>query len=326
MGLPADILVRAWYQSSAWLWVLRPVEAAFRAVAAIRRGLFHRGWLKQYRAPVPVVVVGNITVGGTGKTPVVIALVESLLQRGISVGVVSRGYGGAAGASPHWVDSHSTPRHCGDEPLLIHRRTGCPCVVASSRAHAVHTLLARSPVEIIISDDGLQHYALARDMEIAVLDQQRGTGNGFCLPAGPLREPLERLQSVDYVLYRHGSNAQDAVQYIPVAMVNLSSGERRPPNPEAFGIDVHAVAGLGQPGQFLAGLRRVGFRPQVRSFPDHHRYAAADFAGLSDKPIIMTEKDAVKCAGLAGDQAWYLEIRAQLPQVVLSAVVALARP
>ncbi|MDH4040570.1 MAG: tetraacyldisaccharide 4'-kinase [Gammaproteobacteria bacterium] len=320
-----DVLENAWYRGAAWLWLLRPLEAVFRTFAAARRGLYHSRLLPVFRPPVPVVVVGNITVGGTGKTPVVIALVESLQQRGIKVGVVSRGYGARAPGSPLWVHAHSDAGRCGDEPLLIQRRTGCPCVVASRRAQAVHTLLARCAVDIIISDDGLQHYALARDLEIAVFDAQRGTGNGFCLPAGPLREPVKRLREVGHVLYRGSADPRNGVRYAIDSLVNLETGEARPAAPAALGREVVAVAGIGQPLQFMETLVALGFEPEQHCFADHHRYTAADFAGLGDRPIIMTEKDAVKCAGLAGDNAWYLKINAVLPDAVTSAVVALAR-
>jgi tetraacyldisaccharide 4'-kinase len=295
-------------------------------VAAARRKLYRLGLLAVYRAPVPVVVVGNITVGGTGKTPVVIALVEYLQERGIRVGVVSRGYGSTSRAATHWIDSSSDAGSCGDEPLLIHRRTGCPCVVASSRAEAVRALLAGASVDIIISDDGLQHYALARDMEIALLDEKRRIGNGFCLPAGPLREPLKRLQSADHVLYRGNPDPHTGVLYDAQCLVNLRSGAQLPVTPAALGGAVFAVAGIGQPGQFFESLQGYGFEVQPVVFPDHHRYSAGDLDQLVGRPIIMTEKDAVKCSGLAGNDAWYMKISAQLPQSVTNAVAALARP
>jgi len=319
-----DFLVSAWYRGSRWLWLLRPLELLFRAVTGLRRYLYQCGLLAVYSAPVPVVVVGNISVGGTGKTPVVIALVQNLQQRGIRVGVVSRGYGASGVAFPCHVAAGSTAVQCGDEPLLIARRTGCPCVVAPKRAQAVRALLAAAPVDVIISDDGLQHYALARDLEIALIDERRGTGNGYCLPAGPLREPVERLQAVDFVLCRGGADPATAVHYIPDCLVNLDSGEQRPPHPAALARNVHAIAGLGQPEQFFASLEALGFEPQAHAFADHHMYSSADFADLQGKPIIMTEKDAVKCSGLAGADAWYLKISAQLPQAVTTAVAALA--
>lgn len=319
-------LEQAWYGGAWWLWLLRPLELFFRLATAARRGLYRVGLLTVYRAPVPVIVVGNITVGGTGKTPVVIALVEYLQERGIRVGVVSRGYGGASTTAAQWVERDSDPGQCGDEALLIHRRTSCPCVVAASRADAVRGLLTKTGVDIIVSDDGLQHYGLARDMEIALLDAQRRTGNGFCLPAGPLRETPARLESTDYVLYRGSPDPLAGVQYIVEGLVNVRSGEQRPVTLAALGEAVYAVAGIGHPGQFFETLAGCGFQVQPLRFPDHHRYSPADFDGLNGKPIIMTEKDAVKCSGLAGDDAWYLKISARLPEAVTTAAAALARP
>jgi len=326
MGGGTDKLVAAWYRGAWWLWLLRPAEYLFRLLAALRRGLYGSGLLSTYRAPVPVVIVGNITVGGTGKTPVVIALVETLQARGIAVGVVSRGYGARGLAGSRLVDDHSTAADCGDEALLIHRRTGCPCAVSPTRPQAVRALLAAAPVQLILSDDGLQHYALARDMEIAVLDAARGTGNGFCLPAGPLREPLSRLQRVDRVLYRGSDDPDSGVRYRAVALINVASGEQRPAAPDGAWEGVHAVAGIGQPEQFFATLAELGFRVQPHTFRDHHDYSAADFNPMADKPIIMTEKDAVKCRTLAGTNAWYLKIEAQLPPALTESVAALAQP
>jgi tetraacyldisaccharide 4'-kinase len=319
-GLPG-----AWYRGAWWLWLLRPLEWLFRAVAALRRLLYRRGVLAVYRPPKPVVVVGNITVGGTGKTPIVIALVEALQGAGLRPGVVSRGYGASAGQFPHTLTRQSTAQQCGDEPLLIFRRTGCPCVVSPSRAEAVRTLLADFEIDVVISDDGLQHYALARDMEIAVLDAGAALGNGFCLPAGPLREPPGRLQSVDHLLYRNGDDPATGVTYQAEGLVNLRTGERLPLNPAALAPRVHAVAGIGQPGQFFDTLRGAGFEVAPHAFPDHHAYTAADFLPLAEAPVIMTEKDAVKCEGIAGDDAWYLRISARLPAALPEAVAALAR-
>jgi tetraacyldisaccharide 4'-kinase len=326
MGAGADTLVAAWYRGAWWLWLLRPVEYLFRSLAALRRWLYACGMLSVYRAPVPVVIVGNITVGGTGKTPVVIALVEALQARGIAVGVVSRGYGASRVTGSHLVNEHSAARDCGDEALLIHRRTGCPCAISPSRPQAVQALLAAAPVQLVLSDDGLQHYALGRDMEIAVLDAARGTGNGFCLPAGPLREPLSRLRRVDRVLHRGSDDSDSGFRYRAVALVNVASGEQRPAAPGKQGERVHAVAGIGQPDQFFATLEKLGFQVQPHAFGDHHDFSALDFSALAGKPIIMTEKDAVKCRTLAGANAWYLKIEAQLPPPLIEEVAALARP
>jgi len=335
-------LLLAWNHGAWWLWLLRPLEWLFRCLTALRRQLYTSGLLSCYRADKPVVIVGNITVGGTGKTPVVIALVEALQAQGITAGVVSRGYGASGGAFPHTVvvsrgygasggafphtvSDTSTSVDCGDEPLLIYQRTHCPCVVAPSRPAAVRTLLESFAVDVVISDDGLQHYALARDMEIAVLDKRVGVGNGFCLPAGPLREPVSRLQSVDYVLYRGSDDPLNGVCYEPDCLVNLATGERRAVAADAIGKMIYALAGLGQPTQFFASLVRFGFDTEQRVFPDHYVYSATDLDDLSDKPIIMTEKDAVKCREFAGNNAWYLRINARLPRALPEAVAALVR-
>lgn len=328
MAAAEPALLRAWYRSAPWLWLLRPLELLFRSVSWLRRQAYRRGLLPVYRAPVPVVVVGNITVGGTGKTPVVIALVEALQARGLRPGVISRGYGAARGAIfPHRVAAHSSARDCGDEPLLIHQRTGAPCVVSPDRVAALRMLLADTTVDLVLSDDGLQHYALARDFEIALVDASRQLGNGFCLPAGPLREPRTRLKEVDYLLCRGSDDPLRGVSYEPRGLVRVAvEPGAAPPAVPAPGSAVHAVTGIGQPQQFFASLEAAGFSLSPRVLPDHHRFSAADFAGLDDKPIIMTEKDAVKCRGFATSQMWFLKISARLPAPLVDAVAALAHP
>lgn len=324
MPRETSLLAVAWYSKAPWLWLLRPLELIFRVLTGLRKRAYQGGLLKSWRAPVPVVIVGNITVGGTGKTPIVIALVEHLQALGLRPGVVSRGYGADANEFPHTVSSHSSAADCGDEPLLIYRRTGCPCVVAPDRTAAVRQLLESSPVDVILADDGLQHYRLERDLEIVVLDEARGIGNGFCLPAGPLREPPGRLEEADFVLHRGSDNEQHGVRYRHDSLVNVATGAQRPIAPDATMKVVSAVAGIGQPEQFFNTLLEVGYTVQEYAFPDHHHYTAEDFAKLPEQPVIMTEKDAVKCADLAGNNAWYLKISAELPPVVTDAVVSLA--
>jgi tetraacyldisaccharide 4'-kinase len=316
-------LEAAWYRNAWWLWLLRPFELLFRLLAGSRRLLYASGILKTYRAVKPVIVIGNITVGGTGKTPVVIALVEALQGRGLKPGVVSRGYGAAGGVFPHRVSTGSVASDCGDEPLLIFQRTGVPCVVDPDRSAAVRELLAQESVDIVISDDGLQHYALGRDLEVALLDKDRMVGNGFCLPAGPLREPVSRLESVDFVLYRNGVDADTAVAYEARAWVNLQRGDERPLDFFA-GQQVNAVAGIGQPAQFFATLHGLGIKAREQVFPDHHQYSATDFSPLPDGPILMTEKDAVKCRDLVSEEAWFLRINALLPPRLIDAAAHLA--
>ena len=316
-------LEAAWYRGAWWLWLLRPIELLFRLLAGTRRLLYVSGVLNTYRAEKPVIVIGNITVGGTGKTPVVIALVEALQGRGFKPGVVSRGYGAESGEFPRHVRADSTASDCGDEPLLIHQRTGAPCVVDPDRSAALQALLGQHSVDIVISDDGLQHYALGRDLEVALLDNDRRVGNGFCLPAGPLREPRSRLDTVDFVLYRNGADIETAVEYEALAWVNLASGEQR--NLESFaGQQVNAMAGIGQPAQFFASLQALGIEARERVFPDHHQFTAADFSSLPAGPILMTEKDAVKCRSLVGDDAWFLRISARLPSRLIDAAAQLA--
>lgn len=317
-------LAAAWYRGDLWLWVLRPLEVLFRTIAFLRRQSFRHGLLNIWLPPVPTIVIGNITVGGTGKTPIVIALVEALQASGIRVGVVSRGYGASDTQFPHVVTATSTAAQCGDEPLLIVRRTGAPCVVDPNRVGAAQTLLEHFDVDVLLSDDGLQHYALGRHMEIAVVDANRGLGNGFCLPAGPLREPASRLRTVDFVLQRGGTKVESAVTYQQGALVNLHSQEERELASLA-GERVYGVAGIGQPEQFFTSLKAAGLEVESHIFVDHHRYSAEDFMGLTDRPLLMTEKDAVKCAGLVGSNAWYLRISAKLPQKVIDSATQLCR-
>ncbi|MFT4518865.1 MAG: tetraacyldisaccharide 4'-kinase, partial [Halioglobus sp.] len=236
--------------------------------------------------------------------------------------------GATAKEFPHKVSEHSTVAECGDEALLIYQRTQCPCVVAPSRVAAIQALLAAEDVDLIISDDGLQHYALERDLEIVMYDARSGFGNGFCLPAGPLREPLSRLNQVDFVLGRGLDDSQTGVKYCVDALVNVAGDSLLEATPESIGSEVYAVAGIGRPQMFFESLLGLGFSLEEKTFADHHQYVAADFNRLTDqsnKPIIMTEKDAVKCRHLVGDNAWYLKISAVVPAEVISAVMALLK-
>lgn len=313
---------RLWYRRGplAWpLWPLWPLSLLFRWVARRRRFRFladvARGVL--WRPPVPVIVVGNISVGGTGKTPVTIALVEHLRRRGWRPGVVSRGYGGRPSTLPLQVDGSVDVAECGDEPLLINLRTGCPVVVDPDRPRALRQLLAATDCDVAISDDGLQHYRLFRDVELAVVDGLRGLGNGLCLPAGPLREPPERLREVDAVLLNGGSGtpplAARSFTLRPLQFVNLCSGETRRVDGFGAGARVHAVAGIGNPGRFFDTLRSLELALVEHPFADHHRYHRAELDFGDDLPVLMTEKDAVKCRAFADPGHWYLAVEAVLP-------------
>lgn len=320
----AAAIQRAWYEGAGWLWVLRPIEWLFRAAVSVRRALYRRQWLPVYRAPVPVVVVGNITVGGTGKTPAVIALVQALTDANITVGVVSRGYGASCSSFPHRVNAQDTAQTVGDEPLLIFRRCNVPVVIDPKRGNAARTLVEAGEVDLIISDDGLQHYALARDFEIALYDAEAEFGNGRCLPAGPLREPLTRLQSVDEVLLRSAEESPQTLSVLPDMLVNVETGEQRSLIDHGLGHQITAFAGIALPALFFSQLQSLGFKVQTVCFPDHHRYTRQDFADRGRQPVIMTEKDAVKCGGMGLANAWYLRVSAQLPTHVVERVSGLA--
>jgi len=335
-------LVNAWYRGAWWLWLLLPLEWLFRSVTAMRRLAFRTGLFSVYRAPVPVVVVGNTTVGGTGKTPVVIELCHALTAQGFRVGVVSRGYGASGGVFPHRVSDHSTFTDCGDEPLLVHRSTGCICVVDPDRAQAIRALLALdNRVDVILSDDGMQHYAMARDFEIALLDARRLVGNGLCLPAGPLREPISRLNRVDQILLRSDDSGEDVgslpktlfaskqrsaiVRYVLTDCWRLFDGAIHSLSPALMGPRVYAVAGIGQPDQFFTQLQAIGFVIEKRPFADHHPFRAEDFTAMDDLPILMTEKDAVKCVGLVGDNAYAVRLMAQIPDALISRLMTVLK-
>ena len=317
---------RAWYGdplAAWWLQLLRPLSWLYRSLAALRRCWLLHKLKKNPRAAsrAIVVVVGNITVGGTGKTPLLLALAQELTRRGYRVGIVSRGYGGKAPHYPLRVDAATLVAHCGDEPALLARRSRVPLVVDPRRARAVAALEAEC--DVILSDDGLQHYAMARDIEIIVLDGARGIGNGLCLPAGPLRETVARLSRADFVIC-NGSWRQQPLKpvqptpmyemhLVPGDCVNVRSGERIPVEKFFRKQLVHAVAGIGNPERFFNVLRNFGCQLMEHTFADHHRYVADDLHFGDTLPIIMTEKDAVKCQSFASPQSWYLEVTAQLP-------------
>lgn len=307
-------LVRAWYQGHPALGLLAPLEALYRRVARRKRQRFLAGQGSIHRAPVPVIVVGNLTVGGTGKTPMILWLIGHLRARGLRVGVVSRGYGATPPSLPWRVRATDTAAVAGDEPLLIVQRTGVALVTDPDRGRAVERLLAEERLDVILSDDGLQHYRLARDLELVMVDAARGFGNGRCLPAGPLREPLERLAEVDAVI--HNGAAVDPADGFgltlqPSALINLRSGEPRPLDFFPPGQRLHALAGIGNPGRFFATLEGLHWQPLPHAFADHATYSAAELAFTPALPLVMTEKDAVKCRSFAAADWWYLAVDAQ---------------
>jgi tetraacyldisaccharide 4'-kinase len=308
-----DRLLDAWYAGHPALGLLRPLESLYRRVVNGKRERFLAGEGKIYRAPVPVVVVGNITVGGTGKTPLILWLIDYCRDKGLRVGVVSRGYGARPPTLPWRVRADQDAAQAGDEPLLIVQRSGVALMIDPDRSRAVQALLAAEPLDLILSDDGLQHYRLARDLELVLIDATRGLGNRRCLPAGPLREPVERLSSVDAVLYNGAPDDRDdgyAFTLKPAALVNLRSGERRPVNHFPKGQQLHAVAGIGNPQRFFKTLEGLHWQPVAHAFADHAQYSPESLAFTPALPVVMTEKDAVKCRGFAADDWWYLAVDA----------------
>lgn len=310
----SDRLLAAWYQGHPALSLLAPLEALYRHVAQRRRHAFKAGDPAPWKAPVPVVVVGNITVGGTGKTPMILWLIKHCHQAGLRVGVISRGYGARPPNFPWLVSSSDSAEVSGDEPLLIVQRSGVPLAIDPDRPKAAQALLAAHELDLILCDDGLQHYRLGRDLELVLIDATRGLGNRRCLPAGPLREPPERLREVDAVLY-NGQTGDSANGYgmivKPTGLINLLSGERVGLGHFPAGQVMHAVAGIGNPQRFFSTLEALNWRPTEHAFADHATYSAASLAFTPALPVVMTEKDAVKCRSFAQAHWWYLVVDAQ---------------
>jgi tetraacyldisaccharide 4'-kinase len=308
-----DRLLDAWYTGHPALALLRPLECLYRRVVNRKRARFLAGQGGIYKAPVPVVVVGNITIGGTGKTPLILWMIDHCRARGLRVGVVSRGYGATPPSLPWRVLPQQSAEHAGDEPLLIVNRTGVPMMIDPDRSQAVRALLAEEPLDLILSDDGLQHYRLGRDLELVLIDAVRGLGNRRCLPAGPLREPVERLHSVDALLYNGAATDREdgyGFQLKPSALVNLLTGERRPVDHFPPGQQVHAVAGIGNPQRFFNTLEGLHWRPVPHAFADHAVFSPQALSFTPALPVVMTEKDAVKCASFAAPDWWYLAVEA----------------
>ncbi|MDG3088397.1 tetraacyldisaccharide 4'-kinase [Vibrio hannami] len=309
------MIEKIWFENhiaGKLLWpLLWPLSQLFKVISRSRKNNYQNGNKESYRAPVPVVVVGNITAGGNGKTPVVIWLVEQLLRAGYKPGVVSRGYGGKAKHYPLYVGADTSVKECGDEPKLIAKRTGVPVVVDPVRKNAVKLLLEHD-VDIVITDDGLQHYALQRDIEFVVVDGQRRFGNQKFIPLGPLREGLERLSDVDFVV-TNGGFAHDAelpMQLAPDMAVNMITGEKR----LVTELDkLVAFAGIGHPPRFFKTLQELGADlVKTQGFADHKDFEQSELDALQKlgDNVIMTEKDAVKCDKFAKENWWYLPVAA----------------
>lgn len=324
-----------WRTLSLWHVVLIPISWLFGAIVFIRKYLYQQGWLSSYRLAAPVIVVGNINVGGTGKTPLVIWLAEQLRQEGFSPGIISRGYGGSLSQVTE-VFANSNPEEVGDEPVLIAKRTHCPLFVGANRIAAGQALLQAHPqCNVIVSDDGLQHYALQRDVEIALVNSSQQFGNQLLLPAGPLREKISRLQSVDAIV-DSGDGATSAFYYkedlqSPVFKMQLqgesfeSLDGTQAKQPVSYFADKHlvAIAGIGNPDRFFNQLSSLGLQFERKAFADHHAFVAKDLAQFSGKTIFMTEKDAVKCSALTMGDAWYLPVTATVSSLSQTSLITL---
>lgn len=309
------MIERIW-SGKSWLYLLLlPLSWLYGAITWLIRTSYTLGLRSAWRSPVPVIIVGNLTAGGNGKTPVVIWLVEHLQLRGYRVGVVSRGYGGKSDVYPLLLSNEITTAQAGDEPVLIFQRTGAPVAVSPKRSEAVKALLKYHELDFIITDDGLQHYALQRDFELVVIDGVRRFGNGWWLPAGPMRERAGRLRSVDAVITNGGLAAAGEIpmQLVARDAINLVTGERLPAQQLHH---VVAMAGIGHPPRFFATLSSLGIEPKNEyAFADHQDYSLAQLSPLTSGPqiLLMTEKDAVKCRAFAQPNWWYLPVDAQLP-------------
>ncbi|WP_339058107.1 tetraacyldisaccharide 4'-kinase [Candidatus Regiella endosymbiont of Tuberolachnus salignus] len=303
-----------WFGRSRLYFLLLPLSWLYGLVTWLIRFSYRIGLQTVWRPPVTVVVVGNLTVGGNGKTPLVIWLVEQLRQRGLRVGVVSRGYGGKAIAYPLVLTQYTTTEQAGDEPVLIFQRTGVPIAVSPKRSEAIKALLMLHPLDLVIADDGLQHYGLHRDFELVVIDGMRRFGNGWWLPAGPMRERAARLNSVDAIITNggHAASGEISMRLQANEAVNLVTGKRQPVQALP---QVVAMAGIGHPARFFLTLKQLGITAKKEySFDDHQNYSLEQLLALADpeQPLIMTEKDAVKCRAFAQSHWWYLPVDAQL--------------
>ena len=306
------MLLRSWEKPNLLTLLLYPFSLVYRAVYAIRSKLYTLSVFPIYQAPVPLIVVGNLTVGGAGKTPLVIEVVTRLKRLGLKPGVISRGYGSNAQSYPLLVNKNSDHVICGDEPKLIAQRTGVPVVIGPNRRDDIELLLKDADVNIIVSDDGLQHLAMGRDIEICITDKTTNSQNHFTLPAGPYRESISRLTTTNInVLHVSPGQFEDSPSMQLVAG-EVTSITKAPAATFDASSGVHAVAGIGKPCRFFSTCEELGWNIKAHAFADHHPFTEQDLAYADNLPIVMTEKDAVKCQQFAQDRLWYLPVSAKL--------------
>ena len=312
------LINKLWYGHHPLQWVLRPFSWIYQIICFTRRIYLQQ--FSQIQYGVPVIVVGNITVGGVGKTPLVIELAKKIQEKGLKVGIVSRGYGSKIKSFPYEIHQTDLAEYVGDEPLLLARKTNCPVVISPKRTQAALYLLQKHKVQVIISDDGLQHYRMGRAIEIAVVDGMRGLGNGLCLPAGPLRERKTRLKQVDFIIVNEGTweNAYP-MHLIPGNIIKLSTQEQC--TPDMFTSSLVAIAAIGNPQRFYSTLAKLGLEFTPYSYPDHYQFKVEDL-DFKESQIIMTEKDAVKCHSFISDKLYYLPVEAQLSDAFWQALWA----
>ena len=308
---------QSWYQRRLWLWLLWPLSLLTKFIVKRRRVKFINEPKLSWKPDIPVIVIGNIVVGGTGKTPTVIWLSKLLQSKGFKPGIVSRGYGGSSPKKPLIVENNTSVKVSGDEPLIIYKNTLRPVCISSNRISAINKLLSETDTDVIISDDGLQHYKMNRDIEIVIFDGNRGVGNGLCLPAGPLREPLDRIEEADFVISSSKlidlktKHHNHLMSYQPIEWARIKDNKRFKADSWPLSKNVHAVAGIGNPAKFYKTLTTLGLNPIHHSFPDHYQFKEEDLDFGDSLPIIMTEKDAVRCLHMENNNLWYLSVEAK---------------
>ena len=319
-----SFIEQSWYQKKLWLWLLWPLSLLTKFAANRRREKFISQPGLSWKPDIPVIVVGNVVVGGTGKTPMVIWLTKLLENKGYRPGIVSRGYGGSSPKNPIIVDDSTSVKISGDEPVIIYKNTLRPVCISSNRISAVRKLLKDTDTNIVISDDGLQHYKMDRDLEIVIFDGNRGVGNGLCLPAGPLREPLDRIEDADFfvssskIIDLNTKHHKYLMNYQPIEWARISDNKRFRADSWPLSKNVHAVAGISNPAKFYKTLSGLGLNPIHHSFPDHYQFSEEDLDFDDTLPIIMTEKDAVRCLDMKNKNLWYLSVEAKFEEKALA--------